>query len=123
MRMFISAVACVIALAAVTTFCEDQIFDGHLGYVIPIAILLVIVIVLAIILRRQPRFDADKDKFQVIVVLSHFKLTVLLQVPWIPFIPIISIFCNLYLMCNLDVLTWIRFGVWMILGFLVYGFY
>jgi hypothetical protein len=59
------SVACVITLAAITTFYEDEIFDGHLGYCIPLGILLAIIIIVAIILSRQPRFDANKDKFQV----------------------------------------------------------
>ncbi|XP_045474648.1 high affinity cationic amino acid transporter 1-like isoform X2 [Harmonia axyridis] len=38
------------------------------------------------------------------------------QVPWVPLIPALSIFCNIYLMVMLDIATWIRFAVWMILG-------
>lgn len=33
-----------------------------------------------------------------------------------PFLPAISVFINIYLMLMLDTYTWIRFGVWMILG-------
>lgn len=38
------------------------------------------------------------------------------QVKFVPFIPAISILVNIYLMLMLDVYTWIRFGIWMILG-------
>lgn len=34
----------------------------------------------------------------------------------VPFLPAISVFVNIYLMLMLDYYTWIRFGVWMILG-------
>lgn len=37
-------------------------------------------------------------------------------VPLVPLVPAISIFINIYLMLQLDVMTWIRFGVWMAIG-------
>lgn len=41
----------------------------------------------------------------------------------VPFIPAFSIFCNLEFMIHLNVWTWLRFFVWMILGMLVYFLY
>lgn len=45
------------------------------------------------------------------------------KVPLVPLIPCCSIFINLYLMLQLDMFTWIRFIVWMLIGFLIYLFY
>ncbi|TCO65683.1 amino acid permease [Actinocrispum wychmicini] len=45
------------------------------------------------------------------------------RVPWVPLIPILAILACLWLMLNLSVLTWIRFAVWMLLGFIVYFTY
>ncbi|BES96489.1 cationic amino acid transporter [Nesidiocoris tenuis] len=45
------------------------------------------------------------------------------KVPWIPLIPCVSIFMNVYLMMKLDVNTWIRFSVWLFIGGLIYVFY
>lgn len=38
------------------------------------------------------------------------------KVPLVPLLPCLSIFCNIYLMLQLDAATWIRFVVWLIVG-------
>jgi APA family basic amino acid/polyamine antiporter len=45
------------------------------------------------------------------------------KVPWMPVIPILSVIACLWLMINLVTFTWIRFGIWLIIGILVYAFY
>uniref|UniRef100_A0A8C6LHN9 Solute carrier family 7 member 1 n=1 Tax=Nothobranchius furzeri TaxID=105023 RepID=A0A8C6LHN9_NOTFU len=65
-----------------------------------LGVLFVASLILTFIISRQPQ--------------SRAKLA--FKVPLLPFIPIISMFVNVYLMMQLDKGTWMRFGVWMILG-------
>uniref|UniRef100_A0A8C6LKG9 Solute carrier family 7 member 1 n=1 Tax=Nothobranchius furzeri TaxID=105023 RepID=A0A8C6LKG9_NOTFU len=69
-----------------------------------LGVLFVASLILTFIISRQPQ--------------SRAKLA--FKVPLLPFIPIISMFVNVYLMMQLDKGTWMRFGVWMILGFFIY---
>lgn len=45
------------------------------------------------------------------------------RTPWVPFIPILSVCASLWLMINLPAETWVRFGIWMAIGFVVYFLY
>jgi APA family basic amino acid/polyamine antiporter len=45
------------------------------------------------------------------------------RAPWVPVTPLISIAACLYLMLQLPTVTWIRFGIWLVLGLVVYFFY
>ena len=45
------------------------------------------------------------------------------RVPWVPVLPILAIIACLWLMLNLTGLTWIRFGIWMAIGVVVYFLY
>jgi APA family basic amino acid/polyamine antiporter len=45
------------------------------------------------------------------------------KVPLSPFLPILAALVCLYLMLNLSIETWLRFLVWMVLGFAIYFFY
>lgn len=58
-------------------------------------------ILIVCIIARQPKDDSVELSF---------------KVPLVPLLPCLSIFINLYLMFQLDGNTWIRFGVWLIIG-------
>jgi basic amino acid/polyamine antiporter, APA family len=42
------------------------------------------------------------------------------RAPWVPVLPIASVCACLWLMVNLTVITWVRFGVWMVAGLAIY---
>lgn len=42
------------------------------------------------------------------------------RVPWSPVVPALSVLACLYLMLNLTIATWLRFGVWLVLGLVIY---
>lgn len=42
------------------------------------------------------------------------------RAPWVPLLPIASICACVWLMLNLTALTWVRFGVWLVVGTAIY---
>jgi APA family basic amino acid/polyamine antiporter len=45
------------------------------------------------------------------------------RVPWVPLTPLISIVACIYLMVQLPGVTWIRFGIWLVVGLVIYFTY
>ncbi|MFJ3641362.1 amino acid permease [Streptomyces sp. NPDC090108] len=45
------------------------------------------------------------------------------RTPWVPVIPVLSVCASLWLMLNLPAETWLRFAIWMAIGFAVYFAY
>jgi APA family basic amino acid/polyamine antiporter len=45
------------------------------------------------------------------------------RAPFVPALPIVSVLASFYLMLNLPSLTWVRFVIWMVIGFVVYFAY
>ncbi|MFI1167901.1 amino acid permease [Streptomyces sp. NPDC020801] len=45
------------------------------------------------------------------------------RTPLVPWVPILSVLASLWLMLNLPAETWLRFAIWMVIGFVVYFLY
>ncbi|XP_069468523.1 cationic amino acid transporter 3 [Ambystoma mexicanum] len=103
--------SCVSLLAVVfTVLCIilsvklHALLDGSGGWIAVCIILLVISAMITLVIWRQPESD------------THLSF----KVPALPLLPIFSVFVNIYLMMQLDAMTWARFGVWMAIGFAIY---
>ncbi|XP_055904152.1 cationic amino acid transporter 2-like [Eupeodes corollae] len=75
--------------------------------IVSVSVLVVILLLILFSIQRQPE--------------SSMELS--FKVPLVPFIPCISVFFNIYLMFQLDLNTWIRFLIWIGLGYLIYFTY
>ena len=81
---------------------------GKLEQMVNVGTLFAFVLVSAgVIVLRRTRGDLHRD----------------FRVPWVPALPVAAILTCGWLMLNLTLLTWIRFGVWMVLGVVIYCAY
>ena len=94
-------VICIAALAITFSHLFQDVFNrGEWWAIYLITLFSGAIVVLLFILQIQPRNSA----------------TFPFMVPGVPYIPAITIFINAVLMANLHWMTYVRFGVWMILG-------
>ncbi|RKT07476.1 amino acid/polyamine/organocation transporter (APC superfamily) [Streptomyces sp. 3211.6] len=66
-----------------------------------------VIVALGVIILRKTRPDLHRS----------------FRTPWVPLIPIVSMAASLWLMLNLPAETWVRFGIWMVVGLVVYFLY
>ncbi|XP_073252783.1 cationic amino acid transporter 2-like isoform X2 [Porites lutea] len=85
----------------------EALSKGQSWAIILAIILGVLVIACIVLLTRQPQN----------------KTPLPFMVPFVPAIPLFSVFINVFLILKLSHLTWIRFGVWMAIGLAIYLFY
>ncbi|XP_033865209.1 high affinity cationic amino acid transporter 1-like isoform X1 [Acipenser ruthenus] len=97
---------CASALGVlIFTFCLITVLGGAATWSIVCLVLLAFSIAgITAIIWRQPK---NKTKLS-------------FKVPLLPFLPVFSMFVNVYLMVQLGKGTWIRFAIWMVLGFGIY---
>jgi len=105
----------IITILLLLCFISIYSFEYH-DYINPISIIIFACLLCILIYFIDKKFS--KRKQNISNELENIFLT-----PYVPWLPIISIFCNIYLMLKLSWITWIRFIVWMIIGFSIYFFY
>ncbi|XP_045703422.1 cationic amino acid transporter 3 [Phyllostomus hastatus] len=98
LAMLLSVLCLVLAQWSVPLFSGDPV------WIAAVVLLLLLIIGITGVIWRQPQSSTP----------LHFK------VPALPFLPLMSIFVNIYLMMKMTAGTWARFGVWMAIGFAIY---
>jgi hypothetical protein len=97
MKAFDIVLVCIILVVG-----EDYLTKVYV--LIPLVLTVVIAISLGVLLAIQPQSSRS----------------ITFKMPLVPLLPLISIFINFYLMALLNVQTWIRFTIWMLIGFVIY---
>lgn len=96
-----------VGLCSIIIYAGNYLQDLSIWAIVLAVVCFFLMLLTLLIIGRQPTSDVK----------------LLFKVPLVPVVPAASIFINLYLMLVLDVYTWIRFGVWLAIGFLIYVFY
>ncbi|KAJ6668584.1 hypothetical protein lerEdw1_012066 [Lerista edwardsae] len=97
----------VCGLSILTTYGVHFLANLELWSIGLLAVLFILFVAIILVIWRQPQ-SQQKVAF---------------MVPLLPFLPSLSILVNVYLMVQLSGETWIRFSIWMALGFLIYFAY
>lgn len=119
-------------LCIILTNCLPELLAGHASVVVPCVLLGLMCTVCVVIIWRQPE-SKEALTFKVAPQTRHTQprppgpevaqwaepdagFTSGPQVPLLPWLPLFSVFVNIYLMMQLDMQTWINFTVWMVIG-------
>ncbi|XP_056626068.1 cationic amino acid transporter 3 [Triplophysa dalaica] len=94
-------------LCVVLSVCGEKVGNGSPVHITVVVVLTLLSCICIFIIWRQPQ--------------SKEVLT--FKVPFLPLLPLVSMFVNIYLMMLFNRYTWLRFTVWMVIGFLIYFAY
>lgn len=97
----------IIGISAILVHAQDYLSAQYPLMLTILIVLAMSMLVLLLVIACQPSEDS--------------KIT--FRVPLVPFIPMLSMFVNVYLMFQLDVATWVSFSIWLLVGFLIYFTY
>uniref|UniRef100_A0A8C7WLG7 Zgc:175280 n=1 Tax=Oncorhynchus mykiss TaxID=8022 RepID=A0A8C7WLG7_ONCMY len=106
-HLFCPPVLLEIILSVFLTKAVDSLMNQEWWSILIISVILLMLVLTVFIIWRQPQ-NTTKAAF---------------MVPFIPALPIVSTFVNVYLMVQLGGDTWIRYAVWMAVGLLIYCCY
>ncbi|KAM6952887.1 cationic amino acid transporter 2 isoform 1-T2 [Lycodopsis pacificus] len=100
----IISVACLVALCVFLTQALDALSRLEAWSVVVVCVLAFIVLLNTFLIWRHPQNTA-KASF---------------MVPFLPALPVVSAFINVYLMVQLGGETWMRYAIWMLVGLVIY---
>ncbi|XP_062380222.1 cationic amino acid transporter 2-like [Sardina pilchardus] len=99
-----TAVVVVVILSVFLTKAIQPLLQCEIWSLVCLCVVLVVLVLIVLIIWRQPQ-NATRAPF---------------MVPFLPVLPVVSVFINVYLMVQLGADTWIRYAVWMAVGLLIY---
>ncbi|XP_062333138.1 cationic amino acid transporter 2-like [Osmerus eperlanus] len=95
---------CVIALSVILTKAIDAVSQKQVWSLVCVSVIIFLLVVTIVIIWRHPQ-NPTKAAF---------------MVPFLPVLPVVSVFVNVYLMVQLGGETWIRYAIWMLVGLVIY---
>uniref|UniRef100_A0A6Q2Y6L2 Cationic amino acid transporter C-terminal domain-containing protein n=1 Tax=Esox lucius TaxID=8010 RepID=A0A6Q2Y6L2_ESOLU len=104
LSLTLDPVVCVLSLSVMLTQAMDAIKQQEIWSLLCVSIVALILLIIIIVIWRHPQ-NQSKAAF---------------MVPFLPVLPILSVFVNIYLMVQLGADTWMRYAIWMAVGFLIY---
>ncbi|ETN62401.1 cationic amino acid transporter [Anopheles darlingi] len=99
---FFVSTTCIVLVPA-----ESYVNGDYPGVIAGLIIMVALMVAAYVVISLQPT--------------DNVKLT--FKVPLVPLLPLISVFSNVYLMFQLDSGTWVRFGIWITIGYFIYFTY
>lgn len=103
----ICAVLCITAVCLLLTQALDAISGLEPWSLVLVSIFAFAILLITFFIWRHPQ-NPTKASF---------------MVPLLPALPLLSTFINVYLMVQLGSDTWLRYGIWMLVGLLIYFLY
>ncbi|GAA6087053.1 cationic amino acid transporter 2-like isoform X1 [Tachysurus ichikawai] len=98
-NFFLVVVLTVLLSKAITSLLQLEVWS-----LVCVSVILFVMLLNTLVIWRQPQ-NPTKAAF---------------MVPFLPLLPVVSTFINIYLMVQLGGATWIRYAVWMAVGLLIY---
>ncbi|XP_032878738.1 high affinity cationic amino acid transporter 1 isoform X1 [Amblyraja radiata] len=97
----------ILILCLFAVYAKDPLLEGKPWSICLLLVIMLLCTFFTVIIARQPE---NKTKLS-------------FKVPLLPYLPVVSIVVNVYLMMQLDRGTWIRFAIWMVIGCVIYFVY
>ncbi|TMW50794.1 hypothetical protein DOY81_004123 [Sarcophaga bullata] len=97
---------CILLTHVLKTF-EENFSQITVVHIVKLSITVLSLIVTLFIISRQPVASSS----------------LAFKVPFVPWVPGFSLLINIYLMIKLDIMTWVRFSIWIAIGLVIFFVY
>jgi hypothetical protein len=84
----------------IVTFASESLLLGAWWTIVCLLISVIILIIVTVVIVKQPQNQT----------------TLFFKTPYVPFVPLLSIFLNMLMMSSLSYKAWLRFSVWLFVG-------